>query len=57
MYTNNALELQNSPHDLEIVGKTLESIFERKGGRVIIFASIHKQKSNDIVKYETKEKT
>lgn len=42
---------------MEIVGKTLENIFEKKGGRVIIFTSIHKKKSNEVVSYETKEKT
>lgn len=42
---------------MEIVGKTLENIFEKKGGRVVIFTSIHKKKSNEIVSYENKEKT
>lgn len=31
-------------------------VFRSKGGRAIICTSVHKNKSNEIVKYEEKEK-
>ena len=55
-YQNNPLELQNSPHCLETLGKTLIDVFRSKGGRVVICTSVHKSQSNSIVKYEEKEK-
>ena len=57
MYTNNAAELQNSPHDLEMLGKTLERVFDKKGGRSLIFTSVHKIQTNQLAKYESKDKT
>ena len=46
MYEINSAELQNSPHDLEVLAKTIENIFDRKGGRCIVFTSVHKKQSN-----------
>lgn len=38
------------------MGKTLENVFEDKGGRAVIFTSAHKEENNSFVKYESKEK-
>jgi hypothetical protein len=56
MFEEYEKELRGSAHCLKTLGKTIEQIFENKGGRAIICTSIHKEKGNEVVKYESKEK-
>lgn len=56
-YSEHHLELKNSCHDLNMLGKTLTDVFANRGGRAIIFSSIHKTHPTSTVKYEDKSKT
>ena len=55
-YSEHHVELKNSCHDLTVLGNTLKDIFSRRGGRAVVFSSIHKSSPGSIVKYDYKKK-
>lgn len=55
-YANHASEMKNTPHCLEQLSLVIADLFSSQAGRAIIFASSHKKKPNEIVKYPINEK-
>lgn len=55
-YSTGHLELKSQCHNIETLGRTLLDVFGSRGGRAVIFASVHKVEPSATIKYPDNKK-